>query len=91
MNSSDAHTVAEKWGLNYRFWAWLWLCMSFVLTVVGIVFARDARETSWRKGRHGTIPHSQSDYISTETSVGPTRRDVEWGHNNRNMATAAVY
>jgi Peptidase M50B-like len=46
---SDAHSVAEKWGFDYRFWAMLWLIMSFVATVIGVVFARDARELSWNK------------------------------------------
>jgi hypothetical protein len=42
--SSDAHSVAEFWGADYRFWAMLWLIMSFVATFIGIMFARDARE-----------------------------------------------
>jgi hypothetical protein len=49
VTSSDAHTVAEKWGMNYRFWAFLWLWMSFALTLVGILLAFDARETKWFK------------------------------------------
>ena len=47
---SDAHSVAERWGFDYRFWAMVWLIMSFVAFVIGIVFARDARVlTSWTK------------------------------------------
>jgi hypothetical protein len=97
VTSSDAHTVAEKWGMDYRFWAILWLCMSFVLTVAGIVFARDARETLWMKGRtqDGVTPYDQSNYCSPEISVGPRRDDVESGNNNNNnnktMTIAAVY
>jgi Peptidase M50B-like len=47
--SSDAHTVAEIWGLHYLFWATLWLLMSFAATFIGIVCARDARELSRNK------------------------------------------
>jgi hypothetical protein len=46
---SDAHSVAEKWGFDYRFWAFMWLIMSFVAFVIGVVFARDARALSWNK------------------------------------------
>jgi Peptidase M50B-like len=46
---SDAHNVAEKWGFDYRFWAMVWLIMSFVAFVIGIVFARDARVLTWNK------------------------------------------
>jgi hypothetical protein len=49
VTSSDAHSVAEKWGMDYRFWAILWLCMSLVLTLIGIVFALDAKQVSWFK------------------------------------------
>jgi hypothetical protein len=83
--------------MDYRFWAILWLCMSFVLTVAGIVFARDARETLWMKGRtqDGVTPYDQSNYCSPEISVGPRRDDVESGNNNNNnnktMTIAAVY
>jgi Peptidase M50B-like len=52
VTSSDAHTVAEKWGLNYRFWAILWLVLSFVLTALGIIFAFNARENRFLRGRN---------------------------------------
>jgi Peptidase M50B-like len=45
--STDAQSVAEKWGFNYRFWAILWMTMSLAATAIGIVCARDARERHW--------------------------------------------
>jgi Peptidase M50B-like len=45
--STDAQSVAEKWGFNYRFWAVLWLILSLAATAIGIVCARDARERHW--------------------------------------------
>jgi hypothetical protein len=51
---TDAHSVAEKWGFDYRFWAILWLLTSFVATVIGIVFARDARELPFWEKRYDT-------------------------------------
>lgn len=52
VTTSDAHTVADRWGMDYRFWAILWLCMSCFLTAVGIIFAFDARRFAWtRKAR----------------------------------------
>lgn len=47
MRSTDAHTVAESWGGDYRMWASIWLTMSIVLTIVGILGARDARALPW--------------------------------------------
>jgi Peptidase M50B-like len=55
---TDAHSVAEKWGFDYRFWALLWLVTSFVATVVGIVFARDARELPFWSTKQTTIDSS---------------------------------
>lgn len=49
--NSDAHSVADNWGLNYRFWAAFWLILSIVSTVIGIVFAWDARELSWNNNQ----------------------------------------
>lgn len=51
VESSDAHTVADKWGMNYQFWACLWLVMSAACTVIGIVFAANAKEIPCLKGR----------------------------------------
>jgi hypothetical protein len=44
---TDAHTVAQKWGGDYRTWATIWLTMSIVLTAFGILFAKDARALPW--------------------------------------------
>jgi hypothetical protein len=46
---SDAHSVAEHWGLDYRLWASIWLIMSFISFVVGIAFAFDAKALNWSK------------------------------------------
>lgn len=73
VESSDAHTVADKWGMDYRFWAFLWLGMSFVSALVGIVFAFDAKEISCLKGK--TMSTSQ-DYVAwndgQENDLGKT-------------------
>lgn len=42
--STDASSVADRWGLHMLFWSWFWLIQAIILTFVGIVFARDARE-----------------------------------------------
>ena len=56
---TDAHSVAEKWGFDYRFWAILWLITSFVATVIGVVFARDARELPfWEKKQNNNIENT---------------------------------
>lgn len=43
VTSTDAHTVADMWGMDYRFWAIAWLCFSVLMSAVGIVFAFDAK------------------------------------------------
>ena len=55
---TDAHSVAEKWGFDYRFWAVLWLVTSFVATVFGIVFARNARELPFWDKTHNSIDNA---------------------------------
>jgi hypothetical protein len=52
VTSSDAHTVADKWGMDYRFWAILWLVMSGGLTAIGIIFAFNARQNHFMKGQN---------------------------------------
>lgn len=52
VTTSDAHTVAEKWGMNYRFWAILWLVYSAVLTAIGILFAFNAKQNKFLKGKN---------------------------------------
>lgn len=51
--NSDAHTVAELWGGDYRLWAWIWLVMAAVLTLVGIFGARNARPLPWLNNSNG--------------------------------------
>lgn len=71
--TSDAHSVAEAWGGDYRFWAMQWLIMSFAASFIGIVFARDARELSWT-GNNGTSSSTAtskpSNGVSTTTTNG---------------------
>lgn len=47
VTSSDAHTVSEVWGGDYRTWASFWFAQALVLTALGIIFARNARELPW--------------------------------------------
>jgi hypothetical protein len=42
--NTDAQAVAEYWGGDYRLWATLWLVFAIIATLIGLVFARDARE-----------------------------------------------
>jgi Peptidase M50B-like len=42
ITQTDAHTVADYWGGDFRFWASIWFCWSIGLTAAGILFARDA-------------------------------------------------
>ena len=56
--SSDAHTVSEIWGGDYRTWATLWLIMAIVLTGVGIVGARNAKPLPWLN--HAPVPTEPS-------------------------------
>lgn len=42
---TDAQSVAEIWGGDYRIWAGFWFGLSIAMTIVGIVFAFDAKET----------------------------------------------
>ena len=51
--TTDAHTVADVWGGDYRVWATIWFCLSLVMTAVGIIFAFDAKETSGRLPTYG--------------------------------------
>ncbi|KAI2490151.1 Peptidase M50B-like [Fragilaria crotonensis] len=44
LSTTDAAAVAEYWGNDYRFWATLWLVFAIVMTLIGLVFAKDAKE-----------------------------------------------
>ena len=41
--NTDAQAVAEYWGGDYRLWATFWLVFAVVATLIGLMFARDAR------------------------------------------------
>jgi Peptidase M50B-like len=52
--STDAHSTADGWGGDYRMWAWIWLILSLVLTVLGVLFSVDARQLpQWTKNCGG--------------------------------------
>jgi Peptidase M50B-like len=44
LSSTDAVAVSEYWGNDYRFWATLWLIFAIVMTLIGLIFAKDAKE-----------------------------------------------
>lgn len=53
VQNTDAHTVSEYWGYDYRFWAMLWFVFALFMTAVGVIFARDARELSSHRNKSG--------------------------------------
>lgn len=63
VTSSDAHTVAEVWGGDYRVWASFWFAQALALTVIGIFFARNARELPWaHKNNKNSKNGTSADY-----------------------------
>jgi hypothetical protein len=66
VTTSDAHTVAEKWGMDYRFWAILWLSMSIALTVLSIFFAFNAKENRWFKGKNQQQQQNNTNSLNQE-------------------------
>ncbi|KAL3923755.1 MAG: hypothetical protein SGILL_001467 [Bacillariaceae sp.] len=88
VTTSDAHTVAEKWGGDYRFWAILWLCMSAAFTTIGIIFAFNAKHNRLM-GHKGTtsddnnnnsvnneIIDAEVNYAQNQTSAPPPSAPV---------------
>jgi len=53
-SQTDANTVADEWGGDYRVWATSWLITSIVLTLVGIVFAKNAKSLPWLEKKRKT-------------------------------------
>lgn len=51
--NTDAQAVAGYWGGDYRLWATVWLVFAVVATVIGLIFARDARELSKNEADFG--------------------------------------
>jgi hypothetical protein len=85
--STDAHSVADGWGGDYRTWAWTWLIMSFVLTVLGVLFSIDARQLpQWarncdggggnRVGNSDTVSYYAGDRTTANAFVGTPARIV---------------
>ena len=78
--TSDAHTVADTWGLYYLEWAIIWLCISVFMSAVGIIFAFDAKRfvTSKRatknsnNNRHSPVIDAQVVQVYPPTSSQPT-------------------
>ena len=64
LRNTDAHTVAEVRGGDYRLWATKWLCLSIAMTTVGIFLARDARALPWSDANNN---HASS---ATDTPSG---------------------
>lgn len=38
---SDAHTVAELWGMSYVFWASWWFAFALIMSLIGLIFVFD--------------------------------------------------
>ena len=52
LRNTDAHTVAEVRGGDYRAWATQWLCLSIAMTAAGILGARNARALPWSENNN---------------------------------------
>ena len=62
LRNTDAHTVAEIRGGDYRLWATRWLLLSVAMSAFGIFFARNARSLPWNyasNNHYGTSVHDQ--------------------------------
>lgn len=70
LRNTDAHTVAEVRGGDYRIWATKWLLLSIAMTVVGIFLARDARALPW------------SDNSNTNNNTNGTQSAQYSGHRH---------
>jgi hypothetical protein len=58
---TDAQAVAEYWGMDYKFWATVWLIFAIVMTFVGVIFARNARDLSEIRQAKLSNPNSKQD------------------------------
>jgi hypothetical protein len=82
--TSDAHTVADTWGLYYLEWAIIWLCISVFMSAVGIIFAFDAKRFVKSKratnnnnnNRHSPVIDAQVVQVYPPTSSQPTIQPV---------------
>mmetsp|Transcript_26324 Transcript_26324/g.39874 ORF Transcript_26324/g.39874 Transcript_26324/m.39874 type:complete len:324 (+) Transcript_26324:157-1128(+) len=85
---TDAHQVSEYWGNDYTFWATAWLIFGIVMTLIGVVLARDARSistnTGWSASKYQVEP--PPDYSATFFN-GYRVRDEPSGHQKANSAT----
>ena len=95
VTSSDAHSVAETWGMTYQFWATLWFWFSILMTAIGIIFAFDAKENPWFKSNGNSTTNSttqNSNYSSYYTGGGGSRYTVENSvSSSANTDTAQYY
>jgi hypothetical protein len=94
VSSSDAHVVADYWGMDYKFWAITWLCWSCVMTVIGIVFAFNARGTRYMNdaalnGRDGIIDAEVTpvSYMPNRSSNSSSRPQQQAKQPSRMMTT----
>jgi amino acid transporter len=66
--------VAEYWGNDYRFWATLWLVFAIVMTLIGLVFAKNAKEMPRNKKQP---EYNQQNQVPVPTSTQSTG-DYYW-------------
>ena len=85
LRNTDAHTVAEVRGGDYRVWATKWLLLSIFMTVVGIFFARNARALPWgTNSSNNSQPtnaispsyYGDEDIQSNYVSMAPPQKNV---------------
>lgn len=82
--NTDAHTVAEYWGNDYRFWATLWFIFAIVMTLIGIFGAVDAREMKHKGSTKPVDTTYQATPIQAQSyAVTPAHKQTEglvvWG------------
>jgi hypothetical protein len=79
VSASDADMVSRYWGRDYRFWATCWLVFAIVMTLIGIFFAKDAKELFWKKNK----PDNES---SIENSTEQTTSSNNHAQSNYYVA-----
>ena len=75
LSNTDAHTVAQYWGNDYRFWATLWLIFAIVMTLIGLIFAKNAKEMPRNRTSKASQPNQQQQQIRIPESPQQTTPD----------------
>eukprot|EP00977_Amphora_coffeiformis_P015574 scaffold4562_cov178-Amphora_coffeaeformis.AAC.3 len=70
LRNTDAHTVAEIRGGDYRVWATRWLLLSIAMTAFGIFFARNARSLPWSSRSNS---HQESSSQNQQHTINDTQ------------------